>query len=269
MVEPLAEATTLDAIERFGWPDMDDPSRVAHMTAEAARLAAEDEYAIMVAPWLLFPLERAFAMQGMDRFLMNTALEPEFAEALLRRIAGLCERLMDHVLDAVGPNVDIVKIGDDLGTQQSLLLSPATYRSMLKPIHAALIASIRRRTAARIFFHTDGDVFPLLDDLVEIGVDILNPIQTSAGKMADLATLKRRYGDRLAFCGAIDTQRILPRGTPDEVRAEVRRVIGELAPGGGYLLSSVHSIMNDVPAANVLAMVDAVEAYGTYPVPAG
>jgi uroporphyrinogen decarboxylase len=268
MVEPLAEATTLDAIERFPWPDMDDPTRVAHMTADAARLAADGEYAIMVAPWLLFPLERAFAMQGMDRFLMNTALEPEFAEALLRRIGDLCERLMGHVLDAVGPNVDIVKIGDDLGTQQSLLMSPAGYRSMLKPIHADLIASIKRRTPAKVFFHTDGDVFPLLDDLVEIGVDILNPIQTSAGKMADLATLKARYGDALVLCGAIDTQRILPRGTPDEVRAEVRRVIGELAPGGGYLLSSVHTIMNDVPAANVLAMVDAVEAYGTYPLAA-
>ena len=266
MVEPLANATTIDDIERYPWPDVDDPTRVAHMTAVAARLAADGEYAIMATPWLLFPLERAFAMQGMDRFLMNTALDPEFAEALLRKIATLCERLMGHVLDALGENVDIVKIGDDLGTQQSLLMSPATYRSMLKPIHAELIASIRRRTSAKVFFHTDGDVFPLLDDLVEIGVDILNPIQTSAGKMADLATLKARYGEALTFCGAIDTQRVLPHGTTDEVRDEVRRVIGELAPGGGYLLASVHTIMNDVPAANILAMVDAVEAYGTYPV---
>jgi uroporphyrinogen decarboxylase len=266
MVEPLAEATTIDEIERYPWPDVDDPTRVAHMGAEAARLAADGEFAIMVTPWLLFPLERAFAMQGMGRFLMNAALDPEFAEALLRKIAGLCDRLMGHVLDAVGDDVDIVKIGDDLGTQQSLLMSPAMYRTLLKPIHAESIASIRRRTKAKVFFHTDGDVFPLLDDLVEIGVDILNPIQTSAGKMADLATLKQRYGDALALCGGIDTQRILPRGTTDEVRAEVRRVIGELAPGGGYLLASVHTIMTDVPAANILAMVDAAEAYGTYPV---
>ena len=268
MVEPLADATTLDAIERHPWPDMDDPTRVAHMGAEAARLADDGEYAIMATPWLLFPLERAFAMQGMSRFLMNAALEPEFAEALLRKIASLCERLMGHVLDVLGDDVDIIKIGDDLGTQQRLLMSPTMYRSMLKPVHAEFIASIRRRTKARIFFHTDGDVFQLIDDLVEIGVDILNPIQTSAGKMADLAALKRRYGDALTVCGAIDTQRILPHGTPDEVRAEVRRVIGELAPGGGYLLSSVHTIMNDVPAANILAMVDAVEAYGTYPLAA-
>jgi uroporphyrinogen decarboxylase len=265
MVEPLADATTLDEIERYPWPDMDDPTRVAHMAGEAARLAADGEYAIMAAPWLLFPLERAFAMQGMDRFLMNAALYPDFAEALLRRIAGLCERLLGHVLDAVGDKIDIIKIGDDLGTQQSLLMSPGMYRTLLKPIHADLIASIRRRTHARVFFHTDGDVFPLLDDLADIGVDILNPIQTSAGQMADLATLKRRYGDALVFCGAIDTQRVLPKGTPDDVTAEVRRVIGELGPGGGYMVASVHTIMSDVPAANILAMVDAVETYGRYP----
>lgn len=262
MIEPLGEATTIDAIERYPWPDMDDPTRVAHLGAEARRLAADGEFAVMVTPWLLFPLERAFAMQGMDRFLMNAALDPDFAAALLRTITGLCMRLMGHVLDEVGDAVDIVKIGDDLGTQQSLLMSPAMYRSLLKPLHAELIASIKARSAAKVFFHTDGDVFPLLDDLVEIGVDILNPIQTSAGKMADLATLKARYGRSLVLCGGIDTQRILPHGTPDEVAAEVRRVIGELGPGGGYLLASVHTIMNDVPAANVLAMVDAAVAVG-------
>jgi len=262
MIEPLAEATAIDAIEAFPWPDMDDPSRVAHMRDEARRLAADAAFAVMVTPWLLFPLERAFAMQGMDRFLMNAALYPDFATALLEKISGLCERLMGHVLDEVGGDVDIVKIGDDLGTQTSLLMSPTMYRMLLKPLHAQLIASIRRRTAARIFFHTDGDVFPLIDDLVEIGVDILNPIQTSAGRMSDLATLKGRYGRSLVFCGGIDTQRILPHGSPDQVAAEVRRVIGELGPGGGYLLASVHTIMNDVPAANILAMVDAAVAVG-------
>jgi uroporphyrinogen decarboxylase len=256
IVEPLADARTIDAVESYPWPDMDDPSRIAHMAAEAAALRARDEHAVMVTPWLLFPLERAFAMQGMDRFLMNAALEPEFAAALLRRITDLCLRLMGHVLDAVGPDVDIVKIGDDLGTQASLLMSPAMYRTLLKPLHAELIAAIRGRTGAKILFHSDGDVFPLIDDLVEIGVDILNPIQTSAGRMADLAALKSRYGTVLAFCGGVDTQRVLPHGSPAQVAAEVRRVIDLLGPGGGYLLSSVHTVMNDVPADNILAMVD-------------
>lgn len=263
-VHPMAEAATLDDIEAYPWPDMDDPTRVAHIRSEAARLAAEDRYAIMATPWLLFPLERAFAMQGMDTFLANMAMEPEFAEALLRRHGDLCKRLMGHVLDELGDDVDIVKIGDDLGTEQSVLMSPAMYRRMLKPVHADLIAFIRSKTKARVFFHTDGDVFDLADDLVEIGVDILNPIQAT-GRMGDFAALKQRHGAHLAFCGAIDTQRILPRGTPDEVRAEVRRVIELLGPRGGYLLSSVHTIMDEVPPENILAMVDAAMEFGRYP----
>jgi uroporphyrinogen decarboxylase len=179
---------------------------------------------------------------------------------------------MGHFLAALGSNVDIIKIGDDLGTQESLLLSPAMYRRILKPIQAddiRFIRFIRERTSARVFFHTDGDVFPLIDDFVEMGIDILNPIQTSAGTMSNLEELKARWGDRLTFCGAIDTQRILPTGTPDEVRAEVRRVIEILGPGGRYMVSSVHTVMNDVPAANVLAMVDAALEFGTYPISAG
>jgi uroporphyrinogen decarboxylase len=173
---------------------------------------------------------------------------------------------MGHFLEALGDNVDIIKVGDDLGTQESLLMSPTMYRSILKPVHADYLRFIRERTEAKIFFHTDGDVFPLIDDFVEMGVDVLNPIQTSAGTMANLPELTARWGDVLTFCGAIDTQRILPHGTPNEVRDEVRRVIGILGPGGGYLVSSVHTVMNDVPAENVLAMVDAVEEFGTYPI---
>jgi uroporphyrinogen decarboxylase len=269
MVCPMASATTIEEIEDYPWPDMDDPTRVAHVAAEAARLAAENRYAIMATPWLLFPLERAFAMQGMDTFLMNLALHPDFAEALLWKIQERCKALMGHLLEALGDNVDVIKIGDDLGTQESLLMSPAMYRGVLKPIHADYIRSIRERTSAKIFFHTDGDVFPLIDDLVEMGVDILNPIQTSAGKMSNLEGLKARWGDRLTFCGGVDTHRILPTGTPDEVRAEVRRVIEILGPGGGYMVSSVHTVMDDVPAENILAMVDAVEEYGAYPIVRG
>jgi uroporphyrinogen decarboxylase len=264
-VHPLAEATTIDAIERYPWPDMDDPSRVAHVHAQAAALAADGRYAILATPWLLFPFERAFAMQGLETFLMNLALEQELAAALLWRIEECCKKLMGHFLDELGDDVDMIKIGDDLGTEQSLLMSPAMYRRVLKPVHADYISFIKSRTRAKVFFHTDGDVFDLLDDLVEIGVDILNPVQSGSGKLGNLAEVKRRYGSSLAFCGAIDTQHVLPHGTPAEVRAEVRRAIATLGPGGGYLLSAVHTVMNEVPAENVLAMVDAVLEFGSYP----
>ena len=265
-IHPMSEAETLDAIENYPWPDMDDPYRVAHVRDQARKLADENEYAIIATPWLLFPLERAFAMQGMDKFLLNLAINPDFATALLQKIASLCKTLMGHFLEALGDNVDIIKIGDDIGTQESLLMSPRMYRSILKPIHADYIAFIKERTKASVFFHTDGDVFNLIDDFIEIGVDILNPIQTSAGKMSNLPELKKRYGDQLTFCGAIDTQKILPFGTPDEVRQEVKRVIEILAPGGGYMLSSVHTIMDEVPPENILAMVDAAVEFGKYPI---
>jgi uroporphyrinogen decarboxylase len=235
---------------------------VAHVRTAAARLRDQNEYAVIGTPWLLFPLERAFAMQGMDAFLMQIVLAPHLARALLEKITELCKRLMGHFLEECGDLLDVIKIGDDLGTQDRLLMSPKMYRAVLKPIHADYIAFIRERTKARVFFHTDGDVFDLVDDFVEIGVDILNPVQTSAGRMADLPALKRRYGSRLSFCGAIDTHRVLPSGTPAEVREEVRRVIGIMGPGGGYLVSSVHTMMDDVPPENIVAMVDAVEKFG-------
>jgi uroporphyrinogen decarboxylase len=219
----------------------------------------------MGTPWLLFPFERAFAMQGMDVFLLNMGANPDLADALLGKITDQCKALMANFLHECGDLIDIIKIGDDLGTQSNLMISPKMYRHLLKPYHADLIALIKEQTAAKVFFHTDGDVFNLFDDFVEIGIDILNPIQTSAGSMANLPEIKRRYGTKLAYCGAIDTHRVLPYGTPQEVREEVRRVIDILGPGGGYMVASVHTIMNDVPAKNILAMVDAVEEYGSYP----
>lgn len=262
---PMSEARTLADIERYPWPDMDDPTRIAHVREQAQRLAEEGRYAIIATPWLLFPFERANALMGMENFLPQLILNREFAQALLLKITELCKSLMSHFLAELGEDVDIIKIGDDLGTQESLLISPKMYREFLKPIHADYIAFIKERTEAKVFFHTDGDVFDLIEDFIEVGVDILNPIQTSAGKMANLEELKKRYGDALCFCGAIDTQNILPHGSPEEVRQEVKRVIEILGPGGGYMLASVHTIMDEVPPENILAMVDAVEEFGHYP----
>jgi len=265
-IHPLREATTLDEVENYPWPDMDDPTRVAHVREQVRQLAEQDQYAIIGTPWLLFPFERACAMQGMDKFLLNLGRNPVFAVALLKKITSLCKTLMGHFLQAAGDDLDIIKIGDDLGTQNSLLMSPKMYRQYLKPLHADFISFIKEHTHAKVFFHTDGDVFNLIPDLIEIGVDILNPIQTSAGKMANLGELKSYFGDKLTFCGAVDTHRILPMGSMAEVRAEVKRVIDIMAPGGGYMLASVHTIMDDVPPENILAMVDAVEEFGRYPI---
>ena len=263
-IHPLAETHAIEAIESYPWPDMNDPTRVANVKAEAQKLADENKYAIIATPWLAFPLERAFAMQRMDRFMLNLGRYPDFVRALLTKIAELCKTLMGHFLREIGDNIDMIKIGDDLGMQNSLLMSPKMYREIVKPIHADYISFIKSRTTAKLFFHTDGDVFPLIPDFIEMGVDILNPIQTSAGKMSNLEELKKQFGKNIIFCGAIDTHRVLPFGTPDEVRAEVKRIIEILGKDGGYMLASVHTIMSDVPAENVLAMVDAALEFGAY-----
>jgi len=265
-IHPLPEAKTIKDLEAYqGWPDMDDPSRVAHVREAARRLADENQFAIMATPWLLFPFERAHAMQGMEPFLLNMAMDPDFARALLEKIAGYCKQLMGHFLEELGDNVDIIKIGDDLGIQKGLMISPKMYRDILKPVHADFIDFIKSRTRAKVMFHSCGDVAPLIDDFIEIGVDILNPIQTSTGSISNLPLLKKRFGKNIVFCGGIDTHRILPFGSTAEVRQEVRRVVQALGPGGGYMVGAVHTVMNDVPAENVLAMVDAVEEFGYYP----
>lgn len=265
-IHPLEGATTIQELEDYsGWPDVTDQSRVAHVEERAVQLEEQDPYGIMGTPWLLFPFERAIGLQGMESFFVNLIEHREFAEALLHKCAELCKGLMEPFLQEAGEHIDIIKIGDDLGTSANLLISPKMYREILKPIHREYIQFIKSRTNAKLFFHTDGDVSSLMEDFVEIGIDILNPIQTSAGAMSDLPTLKKRYGDDLIFCGAIDTSHILPYGSPAEVRQEVRRVIRILGEGGGYMLAAVHTIQRDVPPENILAMVDAAQEFGAYP----
>ncbi len=264
-IHPMPDAYTTADLDAYPWPDMNDPFRTSHLKEKVTTLDEENQYAIMGIPWLMFPFERAIGLQGMERFLLNMAEKPDFAQELLHRINKLCLINMGHFLDQCGDKLDMIKIGDDLGTQENLMISPRMYRKMLKPLHAEMIDLIKQKTRAKIFFHTDGDVFNLIDDFIEIGVDVLNPIQTSAGKMSNLEELKKKYYRRIVFCGAIDTQKILPSGTPTEVKREVKRVMNILGQGGGYMVATVHTVMNEVPAENILAMVDAVQEFGHYP----
>lgn len=264
-IHPMKEATTIDEIDKYPWPDMDDSFRTSHVRHHALKLHEENQYAIFATPRFMFPFEKAIAMQGMETFLSNMVIAPDFAQELLNRITQLCLINISHFLDQCGDVIDIIKIGDDLGTQENLIISPRMYRKMIKPLHAGLISLIKQKTKAKVFFHTDGDVFNLIEDFIEIGVDILNPIQTSAGKMANLNELKKQFGKHIIFCGGIDSQNILPHSSPIQVKQEVKRVMGILGKNGGYMAASVHTIMNDVPAENILAMVDAVEEFGYYP----
>ncbi len=253
-LHPLAGARAETDLAAHPWPDPADPTRYAHLH----KIELDREYAHVAAPWLLAPMERACQLQGREVFLKNLVRRPDFARALLAKILEILKAQAANFLAALPVDPDLIVVGDDLGIQDGPLLSPTLYRTLLKPVHAELIAHVRAHTSAKILFHTDGDVRQLLDDLVEVGVEVLSPVEPLA--MPDLAGLKRRYGARLAFCGAVDSHHLLPTARPEAVRQEVRRVAGILGAGGGYLAAANHAIMAIVPPENVIAMVEGVTA---------
>ena len=260
---PLREADIAD-LERYPWPDLAHPARFLGLAEEARALRENTPYAVVALGYLTV-FEQMQFLRGFDRWLSDLAANPEFAHALLRKVTDVMVAGLARYLDEVGTYIDLITFADDLGTQRAPLISPRMYRQMIKPYQAEIIAAIKARSKAKVFFHSCGNVYPLIGDLIDIGVDILNPIQVSAGEMGDTARLKREFGASLTFCGAIDTHEVLPHGSTAEVRAEVRRRIDDLAPGGGYILAAVHCIQPDVPPENVLAMFDEAQKAGRYP----
>lgn len=262
---PFAEDNSLAAIDRHPWPDPLDPGRYRGLREKARRLHRETDFAVVLDVNCAFFL-RCCELRGWENFYTDLLAEPEFAEALMDRYLDIRLTMAERALQEVGDDVDIVMVtSDDLGMTDRTLISPALYRALVKPRQKRTFDFFKARTAAKRYFHTDGAVYPLLADFVEIGVEVLNPIEVRAAGMGDTAKLKREFGGTLAFWGAIDTHRVLPTGTPDEVREEVRRRIRELGPGGGYVISPVHNIQPDVPPENVLAMYAAADALGQYP----
>jgi uroporphyrinogen decarboxylase len=259
---PLLTAHT-DDLARYPWPELAHPSRFAGLKAKAQAIHAAG-YAV-VALSGVSAFECCFMLRGVENWLTDLAANPEFALALLRQVTDLQREAASRMLEEAGEYVDVVIMSDDLGSQNAPLISPKMYRRMIKPFHAELLAAIKSRTKAHVFYHSDGNIYPLLGDLIEIGVDLLNPVQVSAKDMGDTARLKKEFGDRLSFCGAIDTQDVLPYGTPDDVRREVRRRIKDLGPGGGYIVASVHCVQPDVPPENVVAMLEEAQVAGRYP----
>jgi uroporphyrinogen decarboxylase len=202
-------------------------------------------------------------LRGWEAFLVDLVVNPAFAEALMEKLVELNMRRFERYAKTVGKYVHVIHVEDDLGMQDRPLLSPELYRRRVKPYHKRLFEYIKSRCDARLLLHTDGAVYDFLPDFIEMGVDALNPVQLSAKGM-DPTRLKREYGRDISFWGGgCDTQRVLPFGTPADVRDEVRRRVDELAQGGGFIFTQVHNIQADVPPENVVAMYDAVAKYGS------
>jgi uroporphyrinogen decarboxylase len=257
---PLGEATLAD-LDLFPWPDPLNPGRTRGLREQARRLHQETDYAIV----LTLPLgciHLSQYLRGYEQFLMDIVLNPEFLEALMDRTLDFWLKLTGALLDAVEPYVDVVMFGDDVAFQDRPMVDLKRYRRLFKPRHKRMVELIKSKSRARVLYHTDGAVKSLIEDFIEIGVDALNPIQVNCAGMGNTAELKADFGDRLCFWGGIDTSHVLPTGSPQDVRAEVRQRIQDLAAGGGFVLAAVHNMQKDVPPENILAMVDAALEFG-------
>jgi uroporphyrinogen decarboxylase len=260
------EDVSVQEIERYAWPDMGAAWRFAGLREQAERHRAAG-FAVVLKDGFAGIFEFAQRMVGMENLLVLMALRPEAAEALFDQLLALKLAYWQTALAELGdPSagsghslVDVVTYADDYGSQVSQLISPRMFRSQLKP-RVQQVFELQKKLAphAYRFFHSDGNVRPLIPDFIEIGVQILNPIHIRAAGM-EPAALKRDFGRDLVFWGGgVDTQGVLPTGTPQEVKDEVRHNVAALSPGGGYVFNTIHNIQADVPATNVLAMVEAL-----------
>jgi uroporphyrinogen decarboxylase len=203
-------------------------------------------------------------LRGFENFFIDFAQNKKTAAKFLDRILELRLAYWERMFEEVGDLADVVDTADDLGAQHSMLISPRTYRELVKPRHKELFDFIHKHSNAKIFFHSCGAIRPIIPDLIEIGCDILNPVQVSARDM-DSAELKREFGKDLVFWGGgVDTQAVLDSGTPRQVRDEVKRRLNDLMPGGGFVFNTVHNIQANVPVENIIAMIETVREYGKY-----
>jgi uroporphyrinogen decarboxylase len=257
---PLADAS-LAAIREYPFPKGDDPGRFVGLRDRALALRRETPYAV-VSGISGVVYETCWYLRGLERWFMDMLAEPAVCETLLDRTLGFWLDWFRVFLDEVGDLVDVIMIGDDLAGQNGPLFRPDFYRRVVKPRQKRLVEYIHSRTAARVWYHTCGACTEYIPDLLDNGVQILNPVQISARGM-DPATLKARFGRELTFWGgAIDAQHVLPTASPEEVREHVRRNLEIWKPGGGYVFNNVHNIQAGVPPENVVAMYDAAHEFG-------
>jgi len=250
------------AIHSFDAPAFADES-VEELAARARRLRETSERAAILNLQAHL-LAAGQLLRGFENFMSDLMLEPKLAEALLSElVGGYCERV-DRLLPALDGLVDVILVNDDLGTQAGPMLSPDLYRKRIKPYQQRLFSHLKSVSGLPLLFHSCGSVRWAIPDLIEVGVDALNPVQVSAAEM-DSAALKRDFGRDITFWGGgCDTQHVLNRGTPAEVREEVKRRIGDFAPGGGFVFCQVHNIQPEVQPENVVAMLEAAAEFGRY-----
>lgn len=248
------------ALAHSPWDNASDPDFWTTLRENTLRLRESSDRALMVVCGCnLF--EWGTFLRKLDNFLMDLLAEPEEVETLLDALMKIHLQTLEKVCEAVGDCCDILRFGDDLGTTGGLFMPPDTYRELFKPRHTQLNAFVHENSQMKTFLHSCGSIYRIMPDLIEAGYDIINPVQTNCLEM-DPATLKEKFGSDITFWGGgCDTASILNKATPEQVREHVLERCGIFAQGGGFIFNTIHNILPEVPAENVIAAFDAVKAF--------
>ncbi|MDR2552791.1 MAG: hypothetical protein LBD31_06490 [Treponema sp.] len=258
MLHPMEHFEGAEEIAAYPFPDYNEDYRWEGMDAKIAALKEQDLIAIAFMQMTIF--EVAWYLRGIENFMIDLVDDNrDFAETLLDTITGI---RIGMAKKYAGAGIDILMLGDDVSTQLDMMISPDLYRELIKPRLAKVIKAARDvKPGILIFYHGDGNLQAIIPDLIEAGVDILNPVQPEC---MDPALIKAQYGSRLSFWGTIGTQTTLPFGSAGEVKEAVKKSIETVGAGGGLLIAPTHMIEPDVPWENIEAFIEAVKEYGTY-----
>lgn len=263
---PLADEPTIEKLNKYKWPDPYDPVRLVGVKEEVEYLYNNTPYSIVAhRPVYGNIWEMIRALSGMENALIMTALDQELFDVFLGKLSEVLDGFYDAFLSVVGPYVSVVEMAEDLGTNNGPMFNPEIYRKYMKPKHKKTIELIKRKAPhAKVMLHCDGAIRKFIPDLIDVGVDILNPIEGHLRGM-DPVELKRDFGNDLVFQGGVDVKNVLNTGSVDDVRREVLLRIEQMGEGGGYILAPAHNFGNDIPLENMLAFFEAGHELGFYP----
>lgn len=255
MIHPMAEFTKVEEVNQYPFPDFKERYRWEGVAEKVNDLISKDLIAISVGMQMTL-FEISWNLRGMENFMVDMMSDQEFANALLDKIADIRICMAENYAKA---GVDILLLGDDVATQLNMMINPELWRMFIKPRLAKIIQRVKNiKPDILVFYHGDGNMSKIIPDIIEIGVDILNPIQPEC---MDPIEIKKIYGDRLSFWGTVGTQTTMPFGTPAEVKAVCRKMIDEVGKGGGLVLAPTHVIEPEVPWENIEAFVETVKNY--------
>jgi uroporphyrinogen decarboxylase len=263
----LKDATSIDEIERrVRWPDLSDPRWTAGVTDRARLLREQTDYFVVMRMVASHgPFQTACDLRGTESFLMDLALNPEFACALLDKVTTAMEGLFRLAMQAGGEYFDMIELpGDDYAGNASTIISPVMFRKFIKPCMERLVKVIKEHNPnTKVMLHSDGAITNLLADIISLGVDVIHPLEPLPA--TDLSAVKEKFGKQVTFLGGIDISHAMP-GTREDVIAEARRRIAQLAPGGGYILAPSNHLQADVPPENVVTLFETAREFGRYPI---